>query len=150
MKRVVATGTFDLLHPGHIYYLEKSRELGDELHVIVARDVNVKHKPAPVVPEEQRLCMIRSLAVVDEACLGDTEDMFRPIEEIDPDIITLGFNQHFSEDSLEKALRDRGIGAEVVRVGACEGPGFTGSRQIMKRILETRCPGYSGETDNMD
>ncbi|WAI00385.1 FAD synthase [Methanogenium organophilum] len=150
MKRVVATGTFDLLHPGHIYYLEKSRALGDELYVIVARDVNVVHKPAPVVPEGQRLCMIRSLAVVDEARLGDTEDMFRPIEEINPDVITLGFNQHFSEDSLRTALRERGIDAEVVRVGACKGPGFTGSRQIMKRILETRCPGWSGETDNTD
>ena len=74
MKRVVATGTFDLLHPGHIYYLEQSRALGDELHVIVARDVNVVHKPAPVVPEEQRLCMIKALAVVDDARLGDTED----------------------------------------------------------------------------
>ena len=107
MKRVVATGTFDILHPGHIYYMEKSRALGDELHVIVARDVNVRHKPAPVVPEEQRLSMIQSLAVVDHARLGDSEDMFRPIEEINPDIITLGFNQHFSEESLRKALFDR-------------------------------------------
>lgn len=150
MKRVVATGTFDLLHPGHLYYLEKSRERGDELHVIVARDVNVVHKPAPVVPEEQRLCMIESLAVVDEARLGDTEDMFRPIEEINPAVITLGFNQHFSEDSLREGLKHRGIHADVVRIGAYEGPGFTGSRQIMRRILETRCPGWSGETDNTD
>ena len=74
----------------------------------------------------------------------------RRIEEISPDVITLGFNQHFSEDSLRNALRDRGIGADVVRVGACEGPGFTGSRQIMRRILETRCPGWTGETDNTE
>ena len=38
MRRIVATGTFDILHPGHVYYLEQSRALGDELHVIVARD----------------------------------------------------------------------------------------------------------------
>ena len=99
----------------------------------------VKHKPAPVVPEEQRLCMIQSLAVVDHACLGDTEDMFRPIEEIGPAIITLGFNQHFSEDSLRKTLSGRGIDAEVVRIGAYGGPGYAGSRLIMKRILESRC-----------
>ncbi|WFN34432.1 FAD synthase [Methanogenium sp. S4BF] len=150
MKRVVATGTFDILHPGHIYYLERSRALGDELHVIVARDANVKHKPAPVVPEEQRLCMIQSLAVVDDARLGDSEDMFRPIEEISPAIITLGFNQHFSEDSLRTALRSRGIEAEVVRIGAYEGPGYAGSRLIMQRILETRCSGEGKETDNTD
>ncbi|MCJ7794379.1 MAG: adenylyltransferase/cytidyltransferase family protein, partial [Methanoregulaceae archaeon] len=47
MKRVVATGTFDLLHPGHLYYLEQSKKLGDELFVIVARNTNVRHKPAP-------------------------------------------------------------------------------------------------------
>ncbi len=51
---VVATGTFDLLHPGHVLYLERSKILGDELVVIVARDVNVRHKPKPVLPEEQR------------------------------------------------------------------------------------------------
>ena len=54
LDRVVATGTFDLLHPGHVLYLERSRALGDELVVIVARDVNVRHKPKPVLPEEQR------------------------------------------------------------------------------------------------
>jgi len=138
MKRVIATGTFDILHPGHVYYLEESRRLGDELHVIVARDVNVRHKPAPVLPEEQRLCMVRALKPVDHARLGDLEDMFRPIEEIAPDVITLGFNQHFSEETLKTALARRGIDAEVCRVGAYTGPWYAGSRRIMQRILETR------------
>lgn len=97
MIRVVATGTFDILHPGHLYYLEESRELGDELYVIVARDANVRHKPRPILPEEQRLRMVRALKPVDHAILGDLHDMFKPIEEIRPDIITLGFNQHFDE-----------------------------------------------------
>jgi FAD synthetase len=48
--RVLATGTFDLLHPGHLFYLEQSKALGDELVVIVARDANVKHKPRPIIP----------------------------------------------------------------------------------------------------
>jgi len=139
MKRVIATGTFDILHPGHVYYLEESRRLGDELHVIVARDVNVKHKPAPVLPEDQRLCMVQALKPVDYARLGDLEDMLRPIEEIAPDVITLGFNQHFSEEALSSALERRGIDAEVRRVGAYSGPGYAGSRRIMERILETRC-----------
>jgi FAD synthetase len=139
MRRVIATGTFDILHPGHVYYLEESRRLGDELYVIVARDVNVKHKPAPVLPEDQRLCMVRALKPVDHARLGDLEDMFRPIEEIAPDVITLGFNQHFSEEALTTALEERGIDAEVRRVGAYTGSGYAGSRRIMERILETRC-----------
>ena len=51
IRRVVATGTFDLLHPGHLYYLEESKKLGDELWVIVARDANVRHKPRPITED---------------------------------------------------------------------------------------------------
>ncbi|MDT8273654.1 MAG: adenylyltransferase/cytidyltransferase family protein [Desulfomonilia bacterium] len=140
MRSVVATGTFDLLHPGHVYYLQESRALGDVLYVIVARDVNVKHKPRPVLSETQRLLMVRNLKPVDHAVLGDTEDIFRPIERINPDIITLGYNQHFAEELLVKELRVRGLGADVVRIGAYEGGGISSSRKIMDRILEVRCP----------
>lgn len=64
MIRVVATGTFDILHPGHLWYLEQSAALGDELYVIVARDVNIKHKPKPVIPEQQRCAMVDRKSVV--------------------------------------------------------------------------------------
>jgi FAD synthetase len=139
MKKVVATGTFDILHPGHVYYLEASRALGDELHVIVARDRNVRHKPRPILPEEQRLSMIEALKPVDHAILGNESDMFVPIEEIDPAIITLGYNQHFSEEELAAALRSRGLDAEVVRISAYSGGGIGSSRKIMERIIEQRC-----------
>ncbi|HOI12222.1 MAG TPA: FAD synthase [Methanoculleus sp.] len=139
MIRVVATGTFDILHPGHLYYLEESRRLGDELSVIVARDANVKHKPRPILPEAQRLRMVQSLKPVDRALLGDLHDMFRPIAEIRPDIITLGFNQHFDEEHLRQKLQDRGLDADVVRI-----PGYPGSlassSKIVERILNTRGP----------
>lgn len=138
MRRVVATGTFDIIHPGHIYYLEESRRLGDELHVIVARDANVRHKPRPVIGEAQRLKVVQALRVVDFARLGDPVDMFRPIEEIEPAVITLGFNQHFSEVELAKALRERGIGAEIVRIGEYSGDPCSSTRKIIERILEAR------------
>jgi FAD synthetase len=54
MTKVLATGTFDILHPGHLRYLRESAEHGDELVVIVARESMVNHKNPPVVPEEQR------------------------------------------------------------------------------------------------
>jgi len=137
-RRVVATGTFDILHPGHIYYLEESRKLGDELHVIVARDANVRHKPRPVIGEAQRLRVIQALRVVDHARLGDPTDMYRPIREIDPAVITLGFNQHFSEDQLRAALAERGIGARVVRIGEYSGDPCSSTRRIIDRIIQTR------------
>ena len=139
MTRVVATGTFDLLHPGHLYYLEESRRLGDELVVIVARDANVRHKPRPIVPESQRLALIRALKPVDAARLGDTTDMFRPIEELRPEIITIGCNQHFDERELAAALEARGCGCRVVRIGGFSGTPLCSSRRIVERVCAERC-----------
>ncbi len=137
MRRVVATGTFDILHPGHLYYLEESRKLGDELYVIVARDANVKHKPKPVIPEDQRLHMVAALKPVDHAILGDLHDMFRPIAEIQPDIITLGFNQHFDEEHLRQNLGERGLDAEVGRIAGYFGS-LASASKIIERILNIR------------
>jgi FAD synthetase len=137
--RVVATGTFDILHPGHVYYLEESKKLGDELFVIVARDTNVKHKPHPIIPEEQRLKMVAALNPVDHATLGDKTDMFRPIREIQPDIITIGFNQRFSEEDLARQLAERDLPARVVRIGKYADGDLSSSRLVVQRILEKRC-----------
>jgi len=139
-RRVVATGTFDILHPGHLYYLEESRKLGDELWVIVARDSNVKHKPRPVIPEEHRLAMVAALKPVDHAVLGDKTDMFRPIEEIRPAIITIGFNQMFSEPKLEEQLLARNLSPRIVRIGRYADGDLCSSRLVVKRIIDKRCP----------
>lgn len=139
MTRVVATGTFDLLHPGHIHYLEESRRLGDELVVIVARDANVRHKPRPIVPEAQRLAVIRALRTVDSARLGDPDDMLRPIEELRPAIITLGCNQHFDEQRLAATLEARGCGCRIVRIGRFAGTPLCSSRAIVARVCAERC-----------
>jgi len=138
-RRIVATGTFDILHPGHIFYLEESRKLGDELVVIVARDTNVKHKPRPVIPEEHRLRMVAALKPVDRALLGDKSDMFRPIEELRPDIITIGFNQMFDETKLAGQLRDRNLIPKIVRIGKCADGDLCSSRLVVQRIIEKRC-----------
>lgn len=138
MKKVVATGTFDILHPGHVYFLSESKKLGDELWVIVSREKNVRHKPKPIVSEEQRLKMIQSLKCVDHAILGDLNDMYKPIAEIDPDIITLGFNQYFSEEKLANEMKSRGIRAEVVRIGAYTGSEFTSSTKIIDEAVRRR------------
>ncbi len=136
MKRVVATGTFDILHTGHLYYLEESRRLGDELYVIVARDVNVRHKPRPVIPEEQRMKMVAALKPVDHAVLGDLTDMFRPIREIQPSVITIGFNQHFDEEQLKAELKARNITCDVVRIGKYPGNTYCSTSLIIQKVLE--------------
>jgi len=137
-RRVVATGTFDILHPGHLYYLEESKKMGDELWVIVARDANVKHKPCPIIPEDHRLQMVAALKPVDHAILGDKTDMFRPIKDIRPDVITIGFNQHFDEETLHLQLSERGLAPEIIRIGKYEDGDLCSSRFVVQRIIEVR------------
>ena len=146
MKRIVATGTFDILHTGHLYYLEESRRLGDELSVIVARDANVKHKPRPIIPEDQRLKMVAALKPVDHAVLGDLHDMFRPIREIRPGVITIGFNQHFDEEKIRRGLETRGLpGIDLVRIGPSEEFPLCSSRGIIREILARHNCDENGE-----
>jgi FAD synthetase len=135
MVRVLATGTFDLLHPGHLLYLSEAKALGDELYVLVARDSMIRHKPKPIVPERQRLAMVQALRIVDKAVLGSKQDMFEPLREIRPDIIALGKNQFFNEKELEERLKSRGFHVRVVRIQAFEQCELCSSAAIIRRIL---------------
>ncbi|NYT01057.1 MAG: FAD synthase [Methanocellales archaeon] len=116
MVRVLATGTFEILHPGHLTYLRCAKKLGDELIVIVARDKMIKHKREPAIPEQQRLEIVQSLSIVDRAILGSERDIFEPLYEIKPDIIALGYDQCFDVDELLSQLHKRGLEAKVVRI----------------------------------
>lgn len=143
-RRVVAQGTFDLVHPGHIHYLSEAAELGEELHVIVARQDNVTHKNAPVLDGRQRRDVVDALGVVTEAHLGHPDDIFVPIERIDPDVILLGHDQHHDADAVRGALDARGIDCEVTR-GAAREPNYDGellsTGRIIDRILDERGAG---------
>ena len=110
MVRVMATGVFDILHLGHVHFLQEAKRLGNELIVIVARDATVeKSKHRPVMSQEMRVELIRSLKVVDQAFLGHEENHFNIVEEIKPDIIALGYDQFHSENKIHVELaRHRG------------------------------------------
>jgi len=141
MRRVVAQGTFDILHPGHVHYLRESASMGDELHVIVARSSNVTHKAGPVIPDRQRVEMVEVLDPVDEAHLGHPDDIFVPIERIAPSVIVLGHDQYHSTDELEAALADRGLDCELRRASARprkHDEEVLSSGTIIDRILEKR------------
>lgn len=139
MKRVVAQGTFDLLHPGHLHYLRDARSMGDELHVIVARAENVTHKQGPVVSDRQRVEMVDALDPVDTAHLGHPDDIFVPVEEIDPEIIVLGHDQYHDPGAIADELAERGIDCEVRRASQREQNDeaeILSSRQIIQKILD--------------
>ncbi len=138
MVRVMATGVFDLIHLGHIYYLEQAKKLGDELVVVVARDSTVRRmKHEPITPEEVRRELVAALKPVDRAVLGVEGDIFETVVRVRPDIIALGHDQPFKEDWVEEECRRRGIHIKVVRLGKLGGE-LNGTRKIVRKILDLR------------
>ncbi len=122
MKLVMCFGTFDYIHPGHLFYLRESKKEGDKLMVVVARDQNVKKikGKAPKYNESQRLQHIKELKFVDKAVLGNEHnDCIKIIEDYLPDIICLGYDQDtVNFHGLKEELEKRRIKAEVVRIPA--------------------------------
>ncbi|MFX1329892.1 MAG: adenylyltransferase/cytidyltransferase family protein [Promethearchaeota archaeon] len=116
-KKILIAGTFDLIHPGHIYLINEAAKLGD-VYIIVATDKNRKLYSgiSPIIPQEQRLEVIRSIKNVKEARLGRNDnDTLKTVEEINPDIILLGPDQKYSIDLLLKGLKARNLNHIEVR-----------------------------------
>jgi len=136
MVRVVATGVFDIIHLGHVHFLEKAKDLGDELVVIVARDKTArKMKHEPITSEGMRVELVQSLKPVDRAVLGYEDDMYRIISEVRPDIIALGYDQKFDEKELECELKKRGLTVRIVRLPHLDHD-LDGTRKIIRRIVD--------------
>lgn len=111
-KKVMVFGVFDRLHPGHISFLEQAAQLGDELVVAVARDsvvLRLKNK-IPHQDEETRRRAIAQLATVTDALLGDSILGSYEIFNIhQPDIICLGYDQHWLLQDLQDRMAHGGI-----------------------------------------
>ena len=120
MRKVMAFGTFDLIHPGHYYYLNNAKQLGDYLVVVVARDKNVLKAKGkkPENNQETRLRKVEKTGIADEVILGDENDPFLPIEKNKPSVIALGYDQKPKEEILKRELEKRGLKVEIVRIGA--------------------------------
>lgn len=117
-KRVLVFGTFDVLHEGHRDFFRQARALGDELHVVVARDATVQQVKGrvPQQDEQTRLQAVRVAPGVTEAHLGRTGNKYAIIEDIAPDVIALGYDQTHFSDKLPEELAKRGIRATITRL----------------------------------
>jgi FAD synthetase len=137
MVLVMATGVFDIIHLGHLHYLEESKKLGDELVVVVATDNTVRRrKHEPITPQKMRLELVSSLKPVDRALLGkESGDMYEIVREVKPDIITIGYDQQFSERELEAEMMKRGLKVKVVRMPHLDHD-LDGTRKIIKKVIE--------------
>ncbi len=134
--RVMATGVFDLLHPGHVYFLTEAKKLGDELVVVVARDQTARRlKREPYVPEHIRREMVEALKSVDRAVLGSATDIYETVLSERPNIIALGHDQVWNEQEVESECARRGVPVRVVRIRVSPHNDLA-TRRLVERILE--------------
>lgn len=141
-KVVLASGVFDLLHLGHVRFLEEAKKAGGpnaELVVIVARDSTVQKRKGvkPIMPENQRCALVDSLKVVDCAILGFEDfDIRKVIEKIRPDIIAVGYDQEGMERAVKEHVRSEGLKTRIVRVGKFSEDELDSSSKIKQKIIE--------------
>jgi FAD synthetase len=141
-KRVVACGgVYDILHPGHAFVLDRAKDFGDLLVVIIARDSTVEsRKRIPIVPEIQRLEMVSQLKPVDIAVLGKEGSFLDIIEEIRPDVIVLGPDQHHDGDKIKEELKKRGLSVDVERIGEYKECPLHSTKDILQKIIDRGYP----------
>ena len=139
---VLASGTFDLLHLGHVKFLEEAKKAGGEntkLIVIVARDSTVEKRKGtkPIMPEDQRRALVESLKIVDEAILGYEDfDIEMTIEKIKPNVIAVGHDQSGIEKAVRDLVDEKGMGIQIVRIGRFGKEELNSSSKILRKIVE--------------
>lgn len=121
-QRVLASGVFDILHPGHLHYLEGAKRHGDHLIVVVTSDGHAEQtKRKPMHAEQDRARMVEALEVVDEVLIGKYPfDLLGTTRQARPDVIALGHDQPFEPESLARELSEAGIKVRVVRISRSE------------------------------
>lgn len=141
-KTVLASGVFDLLHYGHVRFLEEAKRLGGpsaRLVVIVARDKTVERLKGrrPIIPEDQRRALVEALRVVDEALLGYEDlNLAAVLERVRPDIIAVGYDQEGIEIEVKRIVDERGLNIKVVRIGRFGEEELSSSSKIKRKIVE--------------
>jgi len=139
---VLAAGVFDLLHLGHVKFLEEAKKAGGEnaeLIIIVARDITVENRKGekPVMSENQRRALVESLEVVDNAILGYEEfSICKVIERIKPDVIALGYDQRGIGEIVRKTIADKGLKIKIVKIGKFSEDKLDSSSEIKRKIID--------------
>jgi FAD synthetase len=139
-KVVLASGVFDLLHLGHVRFLEDAKKAGGpnaKLIVIIAKDSTVEKTKGrkPIMSEDQRLALVESLKVVDEAVLGyEGLDIGEVIEKIKPGVIALGWDQADMENEVKTYLEKHKVPITVVRIGKYVQNALDSSSKIRQKI----------------
>ena len=131
-KVVFTNGVFDLLHPGHVRYLQAARALGDALVVAVNSDRSVRAIKGPARPvnaEQERAEVLLALGAVDLAVVFDEETPREIVSAIQPDVLVKGADWGPTEIVGRDVVEARG--GRVVRIPLAEGHSTT---DLIRRI----------------
>ena len=139
---VLASGVFDLIHLGHVRFLEEAKLSGGEnawLVVVVARDSTVEKMKGkkPIVSEDQRRALVESLRVVDEAVLGcESLDIGEIIDQVKPDVIALGYDQADMDKQVRAYVASHHLRVQIVRIGKFRENSLDSSTKIKQKIID--------------
>jgi rfaE bifunctional protein nucleotidyltransferase chain/domain len=138
-KIVFTNGCFDILHPGHIAYLEEARALGDLLVVGLNSDSSVrrlKGPQRPINPQEDRAIMLAGLASVDYVTFFDEDTPIELIRRVDPDILVKGGD--WTIDRIVGADHVQSRGGKVYSLPFCQGYSTTALIEKIKALREIK------------
>ena len=139
-RRIVFTnGCFDLLHIGHVRYLEKAKTLGDVLVVGVNSDASVrklKGPKRPILPEAERAEILSGLGCVDYITLFDEMDPLKLIASLQPNVLVKGGNWT-KEQTVGKEVVERS-GGEVVIIPFVKGASTSNLIETILKKYEKR------------
>lgn len=114
-NHVMCFGTFDIFHPGHVYYLSEAEKLAEQMTIVIARDTRVERLKGkmPHDTEDARLMNVANAFDQSGVILGDEEDIFVPIRQLHPDVLAFGYDQRVPEDQIRELFPN----IEIVRIG---------------------------------
>ena len=133
-KVVLANGCFDILHVGHVRYLQHARKMGDMLVVAINSDKSmglIKDPGRPILGERERVSLVSALRPVDHVVLFDEPDVSRVLDVLRPAIHAKGTD--YTDETVPERDRVLVYGGEVRIAGD---PKNHSTRDIIKRILQ--------------
>ena len=131
---VLANGGFDLIHAGHIRYLEAAKKCGDVLIVALNSDASIrklKGPGRPILPERERAEILSALRCVDDVIIFDEPNVERILEALKPDVHAKG------SDYTRKSVPERAtVLAYGGRIAITGGPKVRSTSEVIPRILK--------------
>lgn len=143
-KIVLASGAFDILHPGHIRFLEEAKRIGGKnssLVVIIARDKTVEENKGRkvVFGERARLAMVRALKPVDKAALGYRPFSFeKVVRRYRPNVVVFGYDQLWLMKKFKELCRTKKWNIKIKVLGKYNVGNLNSSSDVIRRVKKLR------------